>query len=267
MTPSLKIPKALPFEGFLYFAQISVIMNTELIAEELYKLKNEREKSFPRQPSGIRVAAKIISYIFHPVFIPLMVIWFLAYEHPIIFAGFHPWLKDTAVMGAAFVAFTFFPVVTILLLKGLKFIDSIYLRTQKERVIPFLACMIWYFWISYVWFSFGKTRNAVDMPHEAVQFAMATFISTVIGLMVNIKMKVSLHAISMGIVVTFFTLLAFSQNLNFGIYLTVVLFVAGLVCTARFIVSDHTPQEVYGGLAVGVVSMLAGLQLEKWLSS
>jgi hypothetical protein len=242
-------------------------MSTELMAEEQYKQRNERERSLPLQPTGIRIAAKIISYIFHPVFVPLMVIWFLAYEHPTMYAGFQPWLKDTAVMGAAFIAFTFFPVITILLLKGLKFIDSIYLRTQKERVIPFLACMIWYFWITYVWFSFGKTRNAVDMPHEAVQFAMATFLSTVIGLMVNIKMKVSLHAISMGIVVTFFTLLAFSQDLNFGIYLTVALFVAGLVCTARFIVSDHTSQEVYGGLAVGVVSMLVGLQMEKWLSS
>lgn len=225
-----------------------------------------RERSFPEQPFAIRLAAKIISYIFHPVFVPLMVIWFLAFEHPTMFAGFQPWLKKTAVMGAAFIAFTFFPVVTILLLKGLKFIDSIYLRTQKERVIPFLACMIWYFWISYVWFSFGKTENAVDMPHEAVQFAMATFVSTVIGLMVNIKMKVSLHAISMGIVVTFFTLLAFSQDLNFGIYLSVALLVAGLVCTARFIVSDHTAQEIYIGLLVGVASMLVGMQMEKWLA-
>jgi hypothetical protein len=231
------------------------------------QLQKVREPAFPHQPAGIRVVAKIISYIFHPVFVPVMVVWFLAYVHPNLYAGFNPWLKDTAVMGAAFVAFTIFPVVTILLLKGLKFIDSIYLHTQKERVIPFIACMIWYFWISYVWFSFGKTKSAVDMPHEAVQFAMATFTSTIIGLMVNIKMKVSLHTISMGIVVTFITLLAFAQDLNFGVYLSVALLVAGMVCTARLIVSDHTAQEVYGGLVVGVVSMLAAVQFEKWLSS
>jgi hypothetical protein len=242
-------------------------MNSGMMIEGQNQLQELREPSFPKQPVGIRIVAKIISYIFHPVFVPVMVIWFLAYVHPNLYAGFSPWLKDTAVMGAAFIAFTFFPLVTILLLKGLKFIDSIYLRTQKERVIPFLACMIWYFWITYVWFSFGKTRNAIDMPHEAVQFAMATFISTVIGLMVNIKMKVSLHAISMGIVVSFITLLAFTQDLHFSVYLSIALLIAGMVCTARFIVSDHTPQEVYGGLAVGVVSMLAGVQLEKWLSS
>lgn len=242
-------------------------MSAGFIVDEKNQLQVIRNAEFPRQPAAVRLAAKIISYIFHPVFVPVMVIWFLAYVHPNLYIGFDPWLKNTAVMGAAIMAFTFFPLVTVLLLKGLKFIDSIYLRTQKDRVIPFLACMIWYFWLSYVWFSFGKTRNAVDMPHEAVQFAMATFISTVIGLMVNIKMKVSLHAISMGIVVTFLLLLAFTLNLNFGIYLSVAFLVAGLVCTARFIVSDHTAKEIYGGLVVGIVSMLVALQLEKWLSS
>ena len=69
-------------------------------------------------------------------------------------------------------------------------------------------------------------------------------------------MKVSLHAISMGIVATFFTLMAFNQDLNFGIYLSIALLLTGLVCTARFIVSDHTAAEVYGGLAVGAAAML-----------
>jgi hypothetical protein len=32
--------------------------------------------------------------------------------------------------------------------------------------------------------------------------------------------------------------------------------ITGLVCTSRFIVSDHHPKEVYGGLAAGVFSML-----------
>ncbi len=231
-------------------------MTPGLMVDRENQLKELRTPSFPEQPAALKLMAKIISYIFHPVFVPVMVIWFLAYIHPNLYAGFDPWLKNTAVMGAAFMAFTFFPLITVLLLKGLKFIDSIYLRTQKDRVIPFIACMIWYFWISYVWYSFGKTRNAIDMPPEAVQFAIATFISTVIGLMVNIKMKVSLHAISMGIVVTFMLLLALTQGLQFGVYLSVAILIAGMVCTARFIISDHTPQEVYVGLAVGLVSMM-----------
>jgi hypothetical protein len=224
-----------------------------------------REPYFPRQSAGITVVAKIISWLFHPVFVPVMVIWFLVKMHPGLFAGFSVPQRWQIIIMAA-VSFTLFPLVTVLLLKGLKFIDSIYLRTQRERVIPFVACMTWYFWIAYVWMNFGKTNGGDDMPHEAVQFAMATFLSTVIGLMVNIKMKVSLHAISMGIVVMFFSQMAFTQDLNFAVYLSIVLIIAGLVCTARFIVSDHTPFEVYAGLITGIVSMLLASKLETWLS-
>jgi hypothetical protein len=262
----INIQKPHPFHQFLYFAQIAVFMSTRLMVDGQNQLHETRETGASRQPAIIRFAANIISYIFHPVFVPVMVVWFLVYVHPYLFAGFADVQKFRTVMMAV-VSFTFFPLVTVLLLKGLKFIDTIFLRTQKDRVIPFIACMIWYFWISYVWFSFSKTRDAMDMPHEAVQFAIATFISTFIGLMVNIKMKVSLHTISAGIVLAFFILMAFTQQLNFGIWLAIVFLFVGLVCTARFIVSDHTVQEVYGGLAVGIISMLLAVQLEEWLSN
>ena len=75
--------------------------------------------------------------------------------------------------------------------------------------------------------------------------------------MVNTRMKISLNAISMGIAVTFLLVLAFTQPLNFGFYFAIALFIAVLVCTARFIVSDHTAAEVYGGLALGAISMIA----------
>jgi len=222
----------------------------------------ENSRLLPNPPAALKVLAQIISYIFHPVFIPLYVVYFLAYVHPYMYAGFDPRNKAIAVMGAAIVSFTFFPLVTVLLLKGLKFIDSIYLRTQKDRIIPFIACMIWYFWIWYVWNNFGKTNAAIDMPHEAVQFALATFLSTIIGLMVNIKMKVSLHGISAGIVLTFFIIMALTQDLNYTVWLAIVVILAGLVCTARFIVSDHSVQEIYGGLATGAAAMLVARWLE-----
>jgi len=243
---------------FLYFAEINC-MSAGLTVDQQSNLRENR--TLPNQPAVLKLVAKIISYVFHPVFVPVYVIYFLAFIHPYLYAGFDVRIKNTAVMAAAFIAFTFFPIVTVLLLKGLKFIDSIYLRTQKDRVIPFIACMIWYFWIWYVWNNFGKTNAAIDMPHEAVQFALATFLSTIIGLMVNIKMKVSLHAISAGIVLTFFIIMALTQELNFGVWLAIVVLLTGLVCTARFIVSDHTVQEVYGGLVAGAVSML----LARWL--
>lgn len=216
-------------------------------------LNGLRENNRPDQPFVIQLLAKIISYIFHPVFVPVYVVLFIAYVHPFLFAGFSDLQKMQKVMMAV-VSFTLFPMVTVLLLKGLNFIDTIYLKTQKDRIIPLIACMIWYFWVWYVWNNFGKTDGGMDMPKPAIQFALATFVSTIIALMVNITMKISLHAISMGIMLAFMFSLAFTEELNFGLWLSVAVLITGLVCTARFIASDHTSKEIYGGLLLGAAS-------------
>lgn len=227
-------------------------MQTRLVVDNKNQLVEENS-SLP-----LKWVAKIISYVFHPVFVPMYVVAFLAFLHPYLYAGFHPVLKKTAVMGAAFMAFTFFPLITVLLLKGLKFIDSIQLHTQKDRIIPLIACMMWYFWLWYIWKNFGKTANAIDMPVEAVRFAFASFFSTIVALMANIKMKISLHAIAMGVMLCFICLLAYHQEVNFGSYLAIAFIITGLVCTARLLVSNHTNAEVYGGLLAGAASMLIG---------
>lgn len=224
-------------------------MSTKLVVDRQEGLREFREKGLAPQPAAIKMVARFFSFLFHPVFVPVYVVAFLVYGHPYIFAGFSESNK-IKVMIQAFVMFSFFPIVTVLLLKALKFISSFQLTTQKDRVIPLVACGVWYFWIWYVW------RNLPDYPKVSVQLALAIWISVSLALMANIIMKVSLHTIAAGVMLTFVILLAFSQPLNFGLYISIALLVTGVVCTSRFIVSDHSPQEVYGGLVVGVVAML-----------
>ncbi len=234
-------------------------MNTSLVVDEHNELKELRPKPLP-QPTAVRILANIISYVFHPVFVPLYIICFLLYLHPYLFAGYNSRNK-ILVLAQSFMMLTFFPLITVVLLKALKFIDSIHLHTQKDRVIPFIACMTWYFWLWYVWNNMGKSGDNADLPPEAVQLALGIFISTIIGLMANIKFKISLHAISMGLMLTFFVGMALNQDLNYGIYISIAIIIAGMVCSSRFILSDHTNLEVYGGLVVGAVSML----IAQWL--
>ena len=103
---------------------------------------------------------------------------------------------------------------------------------------------------------FTEGDDGLFVPKIAVVLALAIFLASWLGLMTNIVMKVSLHAISMGVMLAFIFLLAYSDSLSYGPYITIALLFAGLVCTSRFIASDHTAKEVYGGLAVGIASML-----------
>lgn len=197
----------------------------------------------------VRWAAQLVSVVFHPVFVPVYVIAFLLFIHPFQFTGFSPQQK-VLVLGQAVAMYLFFPLVTVLLLKALHFIQSIRLERQKDRIIPLVACGIWYFWVWYVW------RNLPEYPKELVHFALAIWISSWAALMINVRMKISLHAISLGISLAFLLRLAFTQDISFGFYLAIALLITGLVCTARFIVSDHTETELYSGLLVGAVSVL-----------
>lgn len=224
-------------------------MSTRMMVTDQNELQEVREPDFPRQPFLLRMLAEFFSYLFHPVFIPVYIVLFMVFVHPYLFAGFSPFDKFRTVV-MAFVMYTFFPVVTVLLLRALKFVQSFSLDSQKDRIIPLVACGIWYFWIWYVW------RNLPDYPAVAVQLTLAIWISASLGLLVNIIMKVSLHTIAMGVMLAFIFLLGFTQGLNFGIYTSIALFIAGLVGTSRFIVSDHTIKEVYSGYATGIISML-----------
>ena len=98
----------------------------------------------------MRRLASFLSFVFHPVFIPVFFILFLLYVHPIHFLGYTDQQKKIVLL-QAIALFTFFPLVTVALLKALGFISSIQLKEQKDRIIPLVASGIWYFWIWYVW--------------------------------------------------------------------------------------------------------------------
>ena len=221
-------------------------MNTQLTAPTGNGIE---KREMQPQPDALRAIAKILSYIFHPIFIPVYVLIFLLREQPHLFVALTGGKKTLTVIQFA-VMYALFPVVTALLLKALGFIDSIYMKTQRDRIIPYVICMIYYFWVWYV------IKNQSIYPDELIQFSLSIFISSILGLMSNAYMKVSMHAMAAGAMVTFVLILALQGIISSGIYLSGAFLIAGFVCTSRLIVSDHTHKEIYTGLFIGVVSML-----------
>jgi hypothetical protein len=141
------------------------------------------------------------------------------------------------------VMYTVFPLITVLLAKGLGFIQSIYLKSQKDRIIPYVVCGIYYFWMWYV------LKNQPEFPRYFVLLSLAIFIASSLGLIINSFIKVSMHTISAGVMITFILLLAFWTDVNYGFYIAIAFLLAGAVSSARLVNSDHNPPEVYMGLA------------------
>src|SRR6186997_666841 len=224
-------------------------MPDRLIITEENQLKEVSIPESPKQPLVIEFLAKFISYVFHPLFIPLYITYFIIQIHSYQFAGISDW-GNLRILLQVFVNCTFLPLVSVLLLRALKFIDSIFLKTQKDRIIPYIISMIFYFWN---WYAFKNNHEVKDL----VSMSMAIFNASVFGFLVNISMKVSMHAIAVGVMTTFVALLAFSDSSSFSFYLSIAVLIAGIVCTSRLIVSDHSQKEIYYGFLIGIASQLA----------
>ena len=197
------------------------------------------------QTSVIRFVAHFFSYVFHPLFIPLYVTWFLTFVHPYLFAGFSVQQKTWLLIRIAY-TMVFFPLITVLLLKALGFIKSMLLTTQKDRIIPYIACGIFFFWAYLVF------RNQPNIPTVLTAFTFAVFISSSVALMANIYFKISMHAIGMGGLLGLFLIIMYSNTMLMTLPLSVAFLLTGIVCTSRLIISDHTAKEIYAGLFVGM---------------
>lgn len=200
-----------------------------------------------RQPMALRIPAHVISYLFHPLFIPAYTIAFLLYYHPTYFTGFSEYDKFKLLIMTVLNT-VFYPAFSVLLMKGLGFIKSVFLRTQKERIAPYLSSMIFYFWTAWVFFKFNP------QPGTAIpSFMTGIFLTTVAALLQNIYFKISMHAMGAGGLIGIFLVIMNSNSMLMTWPLSIALLVAGLVCTSRLLVSDHRPHEIYLGLLTGLL--------------
>ena len=201
-----------------------------------------------KQTKAVRFFAHLFSYIFHPLFVPLYVLLFLMYVHPSYFSGADRQTKFWLPVSVVQLSIGY-PLLTILLLKGLGFIDSVFLRTQKDRIIPYIAAGIFYFWLYQV------CRNYPDTLHPIVpSFMLGVFLAASAALIANIYFKISMHAIGMGGWLGLFLIIMQSNTMWMAWPLSAVLLITGIVCTSRLVVSDHSTKDIYAGLLVGLIS-------------
>ena len=180
------------------------------------------------QNNFLRIPAKIISYIFHPLFIPTYIFLWLVNRFPIEFAGITPESLFFRKINIFWMT-AFFPAFSIFLLWRLKFIDNIFLRTQKERIIPYIIIMFFYWWMWYL------SRSFEDQPIVLKFFYFGIFIATVPALIINNFSKISMHAMGVGSALVCVLLTCFIYRVNMGVDIAVAILITGIVCTATLL--------------------------------
>ena len=195
----------------------------------------------------LRSFAHFFSWTFHPLFIPLYVMYYLVFINHGFFAGINEKEKFWVLIRVT-LNMVFFPLVSVLLLRAVGFIDSFFLKTQKDRIIPYMASGIFFFWMYLVF------RNQPGVPHILTSFVLGVFLTSSAGLMANIYFKISMHAMGCGGMLGLMIVVLKTSNYSpFAVPFIIFILITGIVCTSRFIISDHSQKEVYAGLVVGLL--------------
>lgn len=189
-----------------------------------------------------------LSFVFHPVFLILWTTAYLLYIHPLVFIGVSENAKMLVLLRIAGTS-VFLPMMTVLLLKGLGFISSIRLPEQKDRIVPYVACITFFFWSYYVSKKLGD-------PFEFRVFLLALFLTASGSLLINNYIKISMHATGFGGVNALFAMMLMNGRMHDGFMLTISFLLAGLVCTGRIHQKHHHPAEIYSGYFTGALILL-----------
>jgi len=200
------------------------------------------------QPKWLRVIAMIFSYILHPVFMPVWMSFVLYRLAPMSFASISPSQFKLWMISLGMIT-VLYPLLTILLCKGLGLIKTIHMEDPKDRIIPLIAVMIFYFWAYWVF------RNN-PLPIEWKSLMLGNFWGVILVFNVNIFYKVSMHTAAAGSLLGILLVIMMRSQVNMMIPLFLGLVVAGLIGTIRMILGAHKGGQIWLGYALGIVAQV-----------
>ena len=186
--------------------------------------------------------AKIITVIFHPLFMPLygMVIIFAA---PTLF-GYLPFNIMKLIFLIILVNNVLLPISLLPFFVHRGIISSYTINERKERNVPLIISTVLYGTTSYIIFRF-------PIPVFLKSFIFSTAFLSLIVTLINFKWKISLHSVASGALIALVLILSVKMLTPLQWYLIAAFIAAGLTLSSRLKLNMHNPQQVWVGLLTG----------------
>ncbi|MDC3050614.1 hypothetical protein OA171_02145, partial [Flavobacteriales bacterium] len=188
---------------------------------------------------------QVISILGHPIFMPLYAFGLLIYTNPYINMMVSTGSRYFII--TILVVFTItLPVITALLFKLFGLIDSVFMKTTKERMWPFIITLIWYY-MGYQLF------NKIQVPQSLNLLMIGTISVISVAIIITIRWKISIHMLGIGGVIG--AIIGISQRFQFdhSLLLIVLFLFAGLIGYSRLKTKSHNFQQIYIGFIIGLV--------------
>jgi len=196
--------------------------------------------------------ANIVSFIFHPLFMPSLGILLLFNS------GTHlsllPYEFKVLVFFAVFIPTCIIPIALLPFLKLRGIIHDFRMRNIKERTIPLLLTFISY------GTGFVLINEIALIPVYIKTFVFAASCSILLAFLITLRWKISIHMLGIGGVTGSLLSLINVGTIQLQVYLLVLFIGAGFLGIARLVLHAHNQAQIYAGYAVGVGTVLLILQ-------
>jgi hypothetical protein len=191
--------------------------------------------------------AKIISVIFHPLFMPLygMVIIFSA---PTLFV-YLPFNVKKLLLLIVLINNVLLPFSLLPFFRYRNIISSWYLEERRERIIPLLITTILYLVTSIILYR-------LPIPLFLKSFILASFILSLAVTCINFWWKISIHSAGAGALIALVLILSIKMFSPLLWYLISAILAAGLVLSSRLKLNSHNPQQVWLGFLTGFLALI-----------
>jgi membrane-associated phospholipid phosphatase len=147
-----------------------------------------------------------------------------------------------------------FPMLAVLLMRGLKLVDSLELKTNNERIGPLIATGIMYLWL------YINLRKNDIQPYIFQGFVLGAVITLFVCFFINNFSKISIHTAGAGGLLGLMVILHRQLWYNdIGWLFMLVVLAAGFTGTARLLLKAHSFEEVTGGYIVGICGQVIAM--------
>jgi membrane-associated phospholipid phosphatase len=201
----------------------------------------------------MKLFQKIISYLFHPLFIPIAG----TFTYFLITPKYSPLELQSGNIVPIFILTVIIPIIAFFILRNIGLINSSQLPTIKERKYPMYINMVLLFLVVYK-----------VIPNNYIVELYFYFVGLIAGTLATIilllfKVKSSMHLMGMGSLLMFLINLSIHFEINITLALSLFIFAVGLVATSRLYLRAHSKAEVVIGFCIGLISQL--LTVKYWL--
>ena len=198
----------------------------------------------------MRKAAHALSLLLHPVWMPTVALALALAMDPLL-AMMLPERGRHLLLGMIFLMTTVFPITSALMMQRNGAVSELAMPDRKERFAPYTISLV-YFAMAYYLLRRTPLHPAVFALFTGIVVSMAGL------LLLNFRWKVSAHMAGIGGVIGMLIGLGVIHGMPAPM-VPAFFVLAGLLGSARMVVTDHTWGEVASGMTLGMLSTLTCL--------